>query len=78
MCLAIAKHVAANSAPCGTHMYCPGSDGHIYCFNVQEGQLDHLIKSHGELAAVGLAHRPHRNLLASIADGSDLKMWRAA
>jgi WD40 repeat-containing protein SMU1 len=73
-----ANFVAATPSPRGAYLYCLGSDGHIYCFNVQEGQLDHLIKAHGESTAIGLAHHPHRNLLASFADEPDLKMWRAA
>lgn len=72
-----AHFVAATVSPRGAFLYCLGGDGNVYCFNVQQGRLDHLLKAHGEGTAIGLAHHPHRNVLATYADEAELKCWRA-
>lgn len=72
-----AHFVAAAVAPKGTYLYCLGGDGTLYCFNVSEGRLEHLLTCHDGDAAIGVAHHPHRNLLATFADASELKCWKA-
>jgi WD40 repeat-containing protein SMU1 len=72
-----AYFVAMAVSPRGAFLYALGGDGNIYCFNVAQGRLEHLLKVHSEGTAIGLAHHPHRNLLASFADEDQLKLWRA-
>jgi WD40 repeat-containing protein SMU1 len=73
-----AHFVAAAVSPRGTYLYCLGGDGNVYCFNVKEGRLDHLLKAHGEGTPIGVVLHPHLNLLATFADEAELKCWRAA
>lgn len=72
-----ANFVAATVSPRGAFLFCLGGDGNVYCFNVAEGRLDHLLKAHAPGVAIGLAHHPHRNILASFADEAELKLWKA-
>jgi WD40 repeat-containing protein SMU1 len=74
---ASAHFVAAEVSPRGAYLYCLGADGNVYCFNVAQGRLEHLLKAHGEGTGIGLAHHPHRNMLATYADEAELKLWRA-
>ena len=72
-----AAFVAAAPSPRGAFLYGLGGDGNVYCFSVATGRLEHLLQAHGEGAPIGLAHHPHRNLLATFADEDELRCWRA-
>lgn len=72
------EFVAAATSPRGGFLYCLSMDGSLYCFNVAQGRLDHVLEVHEKGKAIGLAHHPHRNLVATYADEPDLKCWHAA
>jgi WD40 repeat-containing protein SMU1 len=69
--------VAATVSPRGGFLYALGSDGRLYCFNIAERRLDHVLEAHGAGAAIGAVHHPHRNLVVTFADEPELKMWQA-
>lgn len=60
----------------GGWVHCVGEDSQLYCFDVQEGKLQNLLKAH-EKDVIGVAVHPHRNLVATWADEGTLKLWRA-
>jgi WD40 repeat-containing protein SMU1 len=72
-----ASFVAATVSPRGNFLYCLATDGNLYCFNIAAGRLDHVLEVHSQGAAIGLAHHPHRNLVATFADEADLRIWQA-
>lgn len=72
-----ASFVSATVSPRGSFLYCLATDGNLYCFNTAAGRLDHVLEVHGKGAAIGLAHHPHRNLVATFADEADLNIWQA-
>lgn len=72
------QFVAAATSPRGAYLYCLAMDGHMYCFNVAEGRLDHVLEVHEKGKAIGVAHHPHRNFVATFADEPELKCWHAA
>eukprot|EP01083_Nonionella_stella_P140867 432912_1 len=59
----------------GNFLFCAGSDHVLYCFDMDSGKLEHVLKLH-EKTIVGLAHHPHRNILASFSVDSSMKLWR--
>ena len=65
-------------SPRGDWLHCTAEDKKLYCFNSSTGELEQTLELH-EKAAMGLAHHPHQNLLASF--GTDtgagkLKFWK--
>eukprot|EP00892_Ulva_mutabilis_P011102 jgi/Ulvmu1/8364/UM042_0070.1 len=70
--------VAAATSPRGAYLYALALDGNLYCFNIAQGRLDHVLEVAAKGKAIGLAHHPHRNFLATVADESELKCWHAA
>mmetsp|Transcript_5015 Transcript_5015/g.8741 ORF Transcript_5015/g.8741 Transcript_5015/m.8741 type:complete len:514 (-) Transcript_5015:429-1970(-) len=67
--------VAACSSPRGEFVYCIGEDNTLYCFGSTSGKLEHVMTVH-EKGSIGLAHHPHRNVLATYADVGPLKTWK--
>ena len=39
------------------------------------GRLEHLIKAH-DRAVIGVAHHPHRNLLATWSEDGVCRLWK--
>ena len=68
--------VAAVVSPRGEYVYCLGEDGILYCFGTASGKLEHVITAH-EKGPIGLAHHPHRNVVATYAAEGPLKTWKA-
>ena len=59
----------------GKWLYCGGEDGNLYAFDMAGGTLERVVEvCKGEV--IGLAHHPYRNLLTTITDGGDLKIWK--
>ena len=47
----------------------------LYVFGLQSGKLEHIMACHDK-EPIGLCHHPHKNVLASFASDSALKLWR--
>jgi WD40 repeat-containing protein SMU1 len=68
--------VAATTSPRGEWLYCLGEDNVLYCFSMASSKLEHLMPV-ADSGAIGLAHHPHRNQVATYADEGMLQLWIA-
>ena len=57
------------------YVHCVADDSRLYTFEVLEGKLAKSFKAHDK-DVIGVAVHPHRNLVATWADASELKLWR--
>jgi len=65
-------------SPRGDWLHCIAEDRKLYCFNSSTGELEQTLELH-EKEAMGLAHHPHQNLLASFgtdAGAGKLNFWK--
>ena len=75
--LAAGSFVAAASSPHGDWLYGLTQAGELCCFRVSTGKLENRQAAHEGKGALGLAHHPHLNLLASFGKEGLLKLWAA-
>lgn len=64
----------------GKWLYCVGEDGIMYMFDMLSGQLESVLQLTKEAGSreeiIGIAHHPHRNIITSIADNGQLRLWK--
>ncbi|CAM9091239.1 unnamed protein product, partial [Phaeothamnion confervicola] len=69
--------VCARPSPRGKWVYACGEDGILYCFAAETGELDRtLTVTAPDMEVAGLAHHPHRNMLATFGAEGILKLWK--
>jgi len=62
-------------SPKGNYLYAVAEDKVMYCFNIDTGIVEHVMKLHKN-NVIGLAHHPHRNIFGSYGYDGTLKLWR--
>ena len=69
--------VACTVSTKGNWIHAVAEDGQLYCFDVAQAKLQHLIKAHDKGAMIiGVAVHPHRNLVGTWADDGTMRLWR--
>ncbi|OQR83244.1 hypothetical protein ACHHYP_14923 [Achlya hypogyna] len=69
--------VAAALSPKGAFLYGLTEKGYVLCFKVDSGALEHAMQvCNGEV--FGIAHHPHRNVLATYGSDGYVRLWSAA
>lgn len=63
------------ASPKGAFVYIMGEDKVLYVFDADTAKVQHVMKLHKK-DTLGLAHHPHRNILASFSDDGTLKLWK--
>ncbi|CAN0016380.1 unnamed protein product [Discosporangium mesarthrocarpum] len=63
-------------SPKGRWVYCIGEDGEMLCFDSSTGVVERTVKVFDK-EAIGIAHHPHRNLVATFGSESILKLWKS-
>lgn len=67
--------VAVSVSPKGCFVYGVTEECVLHCFEVATAKLVHAIKLH-KSDVLGIAHHPHRNIIASYAQEGTIKLWR--
>jgi WD40 repeat-containing protein SMU1 len=52
-----------------------GEDGVLYMFDCDSGQLESVLQI-ADREVIGISHHPNRNLIATITDNGELRLWR--
>jgi WD40 repeat-containing protein SMU1 len=63
-------------SPAGKILYCLAEDQQLYAFAFDSTELLHVMRVH-EREPIGLAHHPHKNLVATFSDDGLLVVWKA-
>lgn len=63
-------------SPQGRWAYCLCEDGSMSVFDVMRGTLEETVVV-SERECIAMAHHPHRNLLVTLADDGQLRLWKA-
>jgi len=71
-----ADFVQCTLSPGGKLVYCLAEDQRLYAFSFDSTDLVHTMQVH-EREPIGLAHHPHKNLLATFSDDGMLVLWKA-
>ena len=62
-------------SPKGKYLYAVAEDKVMYCFNIDSGSVEHVMKLH-KSDVLGMALHPHRNIFASYGDDGTVKLWK--
>lgn len=67
--------VSVTASAKGKYVYILSEDKVLYCFDVETSTIQHMVKTHKK-QVVGVAHHPHRNIMATYARDGSLKIWK--
>ena len=71
------EFTAATLSPRGALVYAASEAGELHVFDAATGRLEHTLRvTEGKREVVGIAHHPHRNLVATWSAEGALKLWR--
>ena len=62
-------------SPKGAWVYGLTQDGYLLCYDYHTGDLKNKLQV-DEVEPSGLAHHPHRNLIATFTQGALIKIWK--
>jgi WD40 repeat-containing protein SMU1 len=72
---ALSDFVCVCVSPKGQFIYSVTEECVLHCFDLSTLKLVHAIKLHRS-DILGITHHPHRNIIASYAQDSTLKLWK--
>lgn len=61
-------------SPRGEWLYCAGEDAKLHAVSVASGRAEHSLKA-GDKELIGVAHHPHRNVIATWGFDGKLRLW---
>ena len=68
--------VSCELSPRGEFLYCLDGFGVLHALSTSTGASMSTLRCHQASTPYGLTHHPHRNLIATFASDSTLKMWQ--
>ena len=70
------EFLCATVSPRGKWIYCIGEDSIMYMFDATTGQLENFLRISDCEEVIGIAHHPFLNLVCTITDHGQLRLWR--